>query len=79
MRNTDRSTRDHQAPARARPLVVSTRVRPNERALIGALAEAEQASVCEVVYRALIPAVRARLREILEGADIESDSREDSQ
>ena len=54
----------------ARPMVVSTRVSPTERALIRALAEAEQASVCEVVHSALIPAVRTRLNEILKGAGL---------
>lgn len=46
---------------RYRPAVVSTRVLPQERALIRALAEAEGVSVSEAVYRLLLPAVRDRL------------------
>jgi hypothetical protein len=46
---------------RERPEVVSTRVVARERALIRALAEAEGVSVCEVLHRVLIPAVRERL------------------
>lgn len=49
---------------RKRPVVVSTRVRPDERALIRALSEAEGVSVCEAVHRALMPAIRARLAEV---------------
>jgi len=45
-------------------LVVSTRVLRLERALIGALAEAEGTSVCEIVHRLLIPAVRMRLSQL---------------
>ena len=49
---------------RQRPVVVSTRVLPNERALIRALSEAEGVSVCEALHRVLIPAVRTRLAEV---------------
>ncbi len=49
---------------RERPVVVSTRVTPRERALIAALAEAEEQTVCEVVHRLLMPAVRVRLAEV---------------
>ncbi len=51
-------------PTRKRPVVVSTRVHPRERALIRALAEAEATSVCEVLHRLLIPAVRMRLGQV---------------
>jgi hypothetical protein len=49
---------------RDRPVVVSTRVQPSERALIRALSEAEGISVCEAVHRVLMPAVRERLTEV---------------
>lgn len=49
---------------RARPVVVSTRAAERDAALVRALAEAEGVSVCEVVHRVLIPAVRERLMEI---------------
>lgn len=49
---------------RERPQVVSTRVKPSERALISAVAEAEGVSVSEALHRLLMPAVRDRLREI---------------
>ena len=48
----------------SRPVVVSTRVGPGERALIRALSEAEGVSVCEAVHRVLMPAVRERLMEV---------------
>ena len=50
--------------ARERSVVVSTRVDTRERALIRALAEAEEVSTCEVLHRLLIPAVRERLAEL---------------
>ena len=49
---------------RERPVVVSTRVTPRDRALIGALAEAEGATICVVLYRLIMPALRARLAEL---------------
>jgi hypothetical protein len=51
-------------PIRKRALVVSTRVLRPERAFIRALAEAEDTSVCEIVHRLLIPAVRMRLSQL---------------
>lgn len=50
--------------ARERPAVISTRVFPHDRARIRALAELEGVSVCEALYRLLIPAVHARLTEL---------------
>lgn len=50
--------------ARQRPGTISTRVRPDERALVRALAEAEGISVSEVLHRLLMPAVRARLAQV---------------
>lgn len=49
---------------RQRPMVVSTRVLPHERALIRALSVAEGVSVSEALHRLLIPAARERLREL---------------
>ena len=49
---------------RERPVVVSTRVSPRERGLIGAIASAEGVSVCAALHSILIPAVRTRLSEI---------------
>ncbi|CAN5635571.1 hypothetical protein BH23GEM7_BH23GEM7_27260 [soil metagenome] len=45
-------------------VVVSTRVARETRALIRALAEAEQTTAAEVMQRLLIPAVRRRLAEL---------------
>ena len=64
MRTTPRSTTDHDVLRRTRPCVVSTKVLPDERALIRALAAAEQTSVSEVLHRLLIPAVRKRLGQV---------------
>ena len=49
---------------RQKPVVVSTRVHPHERALISALSEAEGVSICEALRRVLLPAVRQRLTEL---------------
>lgn len=46
---------------RTRPVVVSTRVLPSERHLIGAIAADEGVSVSEAIHRLLMPAVRERL------------------
>ena len=51
-------------PTRKRPYVLSTRVILQERALIRALAAAEEESVCEVLLRLLIPAVKTRLAQV---------------
>ena len=50
--------------ARERPIVVSTRVDPRERALIRALANVEEVSTSEALHRLLVPAVRERLAEL---------------
>lgn len=50
--------------ARERPIVVSTRVDPRERALIRALADIEEVSISEALHRLLVPAVRERLAEL---------------
>jgi len=47
--------------ARRRPVVVSTRARVEEAALVRAVALAEGVSLCEAVHRLLIPAARGRL------------------
>ena len=47
-----------------RTTVVSTRVLPDDRACLRALAELEGVSVCEAMYRVLMPAVRERLAEV---------------
>lgn len=54
---------------RERPVVVSTRVKPAERALITAVAEAEGVSVSEALHRLLMPAVRGRVRELADGCE----------
>jgi hypothetical protein len=48
---------------RERPEVISTRVYPQDRARLRALAELEGVSVCEVLNRILVPAIRVRLAE----------------
>ena len=50
--------------ARSRPIVVSTRAKPEEAALIRAAAEAEALTVAELVHRLLLPAVRSRLSKL---------------
>jgi hypothetical protein len=50
---------------RERPVVVSTRVTPRERSLIAAIAQAEGISICEVLHRMVMPAVRERITELL--------------
>ena len=47
-----------------RPYVISTRVAKEDRASIYALAELESTTVCEVLYRVIVPAVRSRIIEI---------------
>lgn len=54
---------------RERPEVVSTRVAIEDRARIRALAELEGVSVCEALHRVLLPAVRARLDELVHGSE----------
>lgn len=50
--------------SRTRPEVVTTRVKPDEKRLIRALAAAEDVSVAEAVHRLLVPAARRRLAEL---------------
>jgi hypothetical protein len=51
-------------PQIERPRVLSTRVRPRERAEVRALAELEGTTVCELMHRLLMPEVRRRLVEL---------------
>lgn len=48
----------------ARSTVVSTRTSRAERTLIHALANLEQTTVSDLLYRLLMPVVRRRLREL---------------
>lgn len=48
---------------REREVVVSARVRPDERARIRALAELEGMSVAALLHELLVPAVDGRLQE----------------
>lgn len=51
---------------RNRPIVISTRVRVYERALIRAVAESEGVTVSEAVHRLLMPAVQERLSSVMD-------------
>lgn len=57
-------TEESRMANRQRPETISTRVLPQEKALVRALAEAEGVSVCEALHRTLMPAVRERLAEV---------------
>lgn len=55
---------------RNRPVVVSTRASRTEMAMLRLLAEQEGVSVAEVVYRLLMPVVRARVSEAATGMPV---------
>jgi hypothetical protein len=57
---------------RSRPVVISTRVSDDNRALIRALADLKGISVSEAVHEVLIQAVRNRLAEIVAASDEEA-------